>query len=391
MSYPQIIHVKEKTVSDAFCNKNFKSIRVYANATSRLCLSLFYNIISCYYRWIGSHAFQNYYQSIAYYHYNRGWNQLYAYLTFENEIINFSINSLQIRKDFFTNDDVISKAKTLRNLYGSVNLERWLKIQEKHFFLDENELHSKAVVKRGCCVGMSLDFISQYLKSERPPLETVQSITSSHKKGASNEAHLAQIFFESLRLQKNIETQLRADGHSFLQTLPDDQYQKLAKECLGMENLMTRYKEICPKFLQTNQKIYAGKYQPIAKNFGIVIDVDSLSIYRCREDHGGKFINDSAFSAFVNNLLNGVYLVRFLSKSGTGHIIVYIRTKTEHFIYDPNLATLVVDLGVSASRLAEIAGLYLKRDDPITFLQAHQTLLLNRNIDKLSKKKLKTF
>ncbi|VHN99578.1 hypothetical protein [Candidatus Rhabdochlamydia sp. T3358] len=55
-----------ETIPGAFCNKNYKFIRVAVDSISRLCLALFYQIISYCYKVVGSST-ARYYESLANY------------------------------------------------------------------------------------------------------------------------------------------------------------------------------------------------------------------------------------------------------------------------------------------------------------------------------------
>ncbi len=376
MSLGAVANVADVRSSNAFCDRDFQCIRVVADSISRLCLALFYEILSlC--SWVVSSAVSHHYASWASYQTNRAVNQLGAYLSFGSEVVDFCINSSTRVKELLPNHTTENEA--LRNIYGDAAIDRWSQIGTAKIPLDKARLSRREMASDGCCFGMSLDFISHYLtevRSGKTPLQAVKAIAGRYVDGAPDEAQLAQTFYAALDTSsllatekaalepnfnaKNDEVQswLKAEqhrikglGHREMPEQLTNLQDQLAKK---MQNLRT---ETIRDTFTIRAQVEEMQDEIMVNTFGCTSHM--VSIYVCEEPNEDAFLE---FEKIVNTLPHGTYHVGLSPDTHAGHAIVYIKTGTgEHFIHEPNFATLAIDPAASAARLWKIAtDFYLK-------------------------------
>lgn len=362
--------------SSPFCDKNFKVLRVAADAISRLCLALFYKIISISCWPISSKGFHHY-KSLANYQWARVGSVLVSYSKFGKEVVDFCANSSTRVKEHFPQD--VDEYERLKRMYGNEVIDRWSRIGTGEIPLQIDRLCKKEMGSEGCCLGMSFHFISFYLQQIRlgkSPVEAVKSIAGFYVDGAPEEAECAQIFYAALDTSNLIEAEdrlrqqnsdarreetlrwLAAEEERLHRLIPvdregfEEEFARVQVEAeRRIQNIRT---ETLSDKLRGEARIHAKREQIIANAMGLAIE--RPVIYAYEQIEGSR---DMEFERFIDQLPNGAYQVAFESEKAHG--IVFIKTAEGlHFIHEPNFATLAVRPVEAGARLWEIGRFYLK-------------------------------
>jgi hypothetical protein len=287
-------------------------MRVALDSITRICLAIFYEILSfaC---WAFSNRLSHHYHSLASYHFEKGAGKLFSSLNFGGEIIDFSLNSSTRIKELLPPS--MSEEQALREVYGEKAIDRWLRIETDEFPIKKSALCRKEMVLNGCCLGMCFDFLSSYLKHtqrSQSPLDAIKAIAPNFTDGASDEAQLAQTFYAAL-----------------------DFSLALAK-------------------YQDPVQVEAKREQLIANQFGL--QLNQTVPYKCNHILDAL---EPDFITFIDQLPNGAYKVAIMPDSTCGHALLFIKTKNAHFIYDPTSATLLTEN--APARIWDISKQFFKK------------------------------
>ncbi|HEV3270241.1 MAG TPA: hypothetical protein VGZ69_06305 [Candidatus Rhabdochlamydia sp.] len=374
-------------IPGAFCNKNYKFIRVAADSISRLCLAVFYQIISYCYKIVGSPT-AHHYESLALYQSGKAKN-LFTYLRFGKEIIDFCVNAPQQIKSPSSIHHV-SEDQTLRSMYGDEDIDKWIEIITKDASPKLEELCSLKITD-GCCLGMSLDFISHYLlnvNSKKP----LGSFFDRYQEGAPKEAQLAQIFYRTLHSTKSLTEEKR-------ERIAIENHALGATELGTIENLIKRASDEKSKnyfiSLKSDQmkrvstegskdivKMVLDRNLIMTKPFKFTMDIDNAIIFVPQEI---EELQDLEFELIIDDLSAGIYYVSSTS-GNSGHSMAYIKTEEgKHIIYDPNLAILAVNYNEAGARLWKIVKRYIKEDENFTVSFSPCSLFSKKTSELLNK------
>lgn len=365
-----------KINSTPFCDTRCKSIRVFCQFLGRSLYALALLIASLVCQ-IFSKNLACVYFSMASIQFNRGANALSSYYKFGEALIDFSYNGCIIASPSDTEQNA------LRARYGSNEIDQWLQIGTEETPLRLEKLKRK---EGGLCLGMTLDFIKQYLQQIQhalSPMEAIREISSLYITGASDKAQLAQIFYFALDSTHAIEkecAQLSAfmenQQADALRCLDEQQKQIFAikPSALTFGNqtnqilekltqLKTQYNERLNKLqsdaisrrLLAMARIEAQCNEILANQLGL--QVSPARIY-AHEGISAKY--DVDFSQFLEDLPNDCYAGVFRSK-GCAHAVALIKASdNQYFLFEPNVGTLALRKDESAEKLWNIGKSYLK-------------------------------
>lgn len=302
-----------------FCDKNYKWVRVNADLLSQTCVALFYKIVAaiC---WIFNSYYSHLFNEHANYILLKGNNHFEAYLDFGSEVVEFCVNSVLLKE---THSE--ERRRFSKQCHQQIN--------ESGLPFFEKSLRRPEVGKDGCCVGISFDFVSCYLKEMRSnstPLNAIKEIAPRYADGAPWKAEIAQKYYDATYPPEE-ET-----------PAPPQQRSSLLKHCTKLKRQVKTKEKETPR--QSRSKM-------LATIFG----------FKILEPHSFKKESHD-YKSQINQLEEGVYIVNtHTSKKHYGHALVFIKTKEgPHFIQDSNIATLQIDPKDSTERLLQII------DDPDT-------------------------
>ncbi|MGB7977747.1 MAG: YopT-type cysteine protease domain-containing protein [Chlamydiales bacterium] len=309
------------------------------------------------------------YFSMASTQFNRGSNALVTYCQFGEKLIDFSYNGCVIAPSSDTEQNA------LRARYGSNAIDQWLRIGTKEIPLKPEKLKR---VETGICLGMTLDFLKQYLQQMQAgvsPMEAIREISSRYVTGAPDQAQLAQIFYSALDSTHVIEKEWAHLDASMegqrTDTLRWFDQQREQIRALSREQILERLTQVqtqCNERLNNfrvdalSKKIVAiarieTQRDEIASNqFGL--QMGSARIY-AHEEISAEY--DVEFSQFLEELPNGCYAGGFRAK-GCAHAVTLIKSSdSQYFLFDPNFGTLVFKKNEIAEKLWNIGkSFYLK-------------------------------
>jgi|GEM_PF-5412774 len=352
-----------------FCDKDCKSARLAIDFVNAACSALFYKIISTAYilgRTRHSNEMHRYYALRASNEKDKIRAVLlkcFTYKRYGSEIVDFSENGGARLNDMITNTHLKiwqkgrsgktlseRESQTLQFMYGPEIVDHWnrnvgMQIHFQHLGL-----------KRGCCLGMSLDFISSYLreqKSGKSSLECIMAIAPRFAQGASEQAQMAQLSQEAwLEPYVSDQSQIgqlnrwfRQEKDKVSQLPPKDRIEAL-------QDLVREFYQKIACIAEDVPSVDMALLKDLTKGFAFEPE-DAM--YRFDISHPSDRSEFLAFSDFVHNVEPGVFVVFLRDKNLSGHAIVFIKTEEgKDFIFDPNRATLAVDPAQSAIRLIEI-------------------------------------
>jgi hypothetical protein len=350
-----------------FCDKDFKSARLVLDLVNAVCSALFYKIVSSAYilgRTKYCHEMHRYYSLLASNEKDKARSVYYKIMTFKrhgSEIIDFGENGgshlnqvlanthLKIWQSGRFGTQSKKEQQTLEYMYGSEIVDQWKYDtgMEIHF----NHMNLKA----GCCLGMSLDFISCYLKeleSGKSFVECAKAIAPQFAKGASNQAQMAQLcqdaLIESYTSPQSPFVQVQKwfseekDKIAYLPTKDQlSAYHKLFDQFYKKLDLLTH--ELCELEMHVLKDLTKGfAFESLDQAYRFAIGSSSDK-------------QNAELNHFIQSAKQGVFIVGLRDKMLRGHSIVFIRTgEGKDIIFDPNKGTLAVDSRLSAARLVGI-------------------------------------
>lgn len=351
-----------------FCVTSCKSIRVFCRFLGQSLYALGLLIVSVACR-IFSRDLAHMYLSMARAQFNQGGNALITYFKLGARLIDFSYNGCVIAPSAET------EQKALRARYGSDTIDRWLQIGTEEIPLEPEKLKR---VEHGICLGMTLNFVKQYLQQIQAsvsPIEAIRKISSQYVTGAPEEAQLAQVFYSALdsthlierewaRFDATLEREEKANlqwlknQQDSIRTLPRD---RILKE---LSNLETQCDERLNSFrckalsnkITTIANIEAKRAEIVSSKFGLQMGAPRIYAH---EEISTK--NDSEFSKFLEELPYGCYIGGFRAKE-CAHAVTLIKSvDSQYFFFDPNLGTFVFEAHEIAEKLWNISkSFYLK-------------------------------
>jgi len=264
-------------------------------------------------------------------------------MNFGNKLIEFSSNCFSSlkRKDFVK----VKQFEDLKTYYKEDTIKQWESVGTDKIPLKKDKLDGLRNLSDGCCMGISLDFMLNYLKeikAGKAPIDAIKSIAHRFKNGASKEAELAQIFYQFLddsafvalkskKAREHIEESNKKFSES-LEKLKDindiDELHK-ARESI-IEETRKRGQE------EMNSLAYGKslKNKPIAKKFGLNIQKPH-TFFTTNTDKN----KESWFKEFVKNLPNGAYTVQVHE-----HVFCFIKTDKDSYIFDSNFGIIRITL-----------------------------------------------
>ena len=357
-----------KIHSTPFCDTSCKGIQVFGQFLGRSLYALGLPIASVACR-IFSRDLACTYFSMARAQFNRGGLTLVAYCKFGEKLIDFSYNGCVIAPSADTEQNA------LRSRYGSNVIDLWLQIGTEEIPLKPEKLKR---VETGICLGMTLDFMKEYLQQIQagvPPMEAIREISSRYVTGAPDKAQLAQIFYSALdsthvieqewaHLDASMEEQI-TDTHRWFDeqqaqilALPNEQIperlHQVQTECTERLNNF-RFNALSGKILAI-ARIEARRDEIVSNQFGL--QMGPARIY-AHEEMSAE--HDPEFSQFLEELPIGCYAGGFRAK-GCAHAVTLIKSSdNEYFLFDPNFGTLFFGKNEIAEKLWNIGkSFYLK-------------------------------
>ncbi|NGX63444.1 MAG: hypothetical protein KR126chlam6_00856 [Candidatus Anoxychlamydiales bacterium] len=332
-------HIQHDVV---FGDKYFKFARVTIDSTCKLYIALFYKALS-YSTWIFSKDYYAYYKNKAIFYFAQAISKPYSYSITGDKIIEFSLNMFSSLKnrDFVK----VKKFEDLKSYYGKDTISLWESVGTEKIPLKKDSLDALKDLSDGCCAGISLDFISNYLKeikAGKTPIDAIKSISYRFKKGASKEAELAQIFYQFLddsafvaaKIKKASE-HLEESSKKFFESLKQlEDIQNLDELYKASELLIEETRKSGQE--QMNNLAYGKSltYKPIAKKFGLNIQKPNTLATTIKDKD--RVAN---FKEFVQNLPNGAYLVQVPE-----HAFIFIKTDNDSYIFDPIFGSFRIKL-----------------------------------------------
>ncbi|NGX63443.1 MAG: hypothetical protein KR126chlam6_00855 [Candidatus Anoxychlamydiales bacterium] len=404
-----------------FCDQNFKLCRLAINSIFKFPQYMFY-ISASYVSRRFSENYSTYYNELSAHYFEQVRNRITTYRFMGESVINFNCNhsSSRINGEFFH----VKTFEDLKKIYGESEIDRWNSTLPDELSL-ENDLKVPYLFQTGCCFGISLDFINNFLKAikaGKTPLDAIKLVSCRYKNGAQKQAELAQIIHVGLKSldlisstkllddydrAKAIEIQKNHDEEVVkIQKEYDEKFQKLnesleyinkfidlrgnfeANSFLIYIELMKKHKnpslakdlhsltqnylhdiislknKFSPEIFEYQKKIYSKINNLVSEKYGLKIaQTIEISI-----DHN-NFFND-IISYFVN-LKKGIYQVDLPQ-----HSLCFIKTDNENYLFDPNFGTFKIDLEKDAFLFCNIIAQYY-------FESNHQNSTIRCNLFEL--------
>jgi len=383
MSFSAVSSIQETSTSTLFCDQNFQDFRVLANSVSRRCIGIFYKIISsC--SWIFSQSTSHHFNSLSIYHFSRAVTEPSAFLRHGSRVVDFATNITTRVKEI----DGENEIDALKRMYGNETIALWSEIGNQEIPLNQSKLTRLEMVDDGCCYGMSLDFISHYLKKIKEgkmPMEAVKAIAPRYVEGAPDEAQLLQIFSSALDLskiekayQKTLEPKLDAFRRETKKWFREEREKifKLTPDINGEEhrNRMANHQaELAQRMKNLKNGRVAGFTEMSSDKAKIAFQRNKIGAEKvglstqlvglCTIEEAESQAMGPNFQHFVDQLPQGVYHVSLSPNEKVGHSIVFINTGDLCFIHEPNYATLALSKEEAAKELWNIGKeLYLTND-----------------------------
>lgn len=216
-----------------------------------------------------------------------------------------------------------NKVGALKKIFGDRTIDEWLALETSNIKIDRDKLGT--LLQNGMCFGMSLDFISLYLKaikSGKSSIHAVAAVAPLYEQGATDQAIITQTFYSSFKFSNVFQ-------QSINQTF---QLDKIGLELAGHK-----------VSLHTQHLIY--------KKLGL--SVRRLNIITSTQ------INKIDWQKMVNEFANGAYLL--LIKNSTvlmGHAIVFVKEGNQCFIFDPNIGTVSMSNQAAGMQLEQLVQGY---------------------------------
>jgi len=328
-----------------FCDKNFKWLRVSVESIGRICLAIFYGVISKA-TWLFSATTSHTYATYAKCQELLAVRHFYSYFSYGEKVVDFSFNSsIKVKTDTVDNIPEIDKLKTL---YGEERVEEWSKL----FPAILDQLSRLAPVKDGCCFGVSCHFISSYLqqmKTTDSPEDAIKAIAPQYSSGAPENAQLGQIFYKAASNLRNTKAQkyinslksqvekVEIDLKKSLDEINNQSTDSLILVEEAMQRMRDKAEECNNKFKETYLRFQDETEEncetPTLKGF-------KLNCTERIEFENFESDQELALQNSIKQAPNGAFLLG-LRNEEVGHAIALIKTSnSKYYIFDPNLATL---------------------------------------------------
>lgn len=345
--------------STPFCDKNCKAVRVIGKFLKGNVYALALLIASLVCRIFSKKKSEILY-SMAGFQFNKGGHCLTSYFNYKSALIDFSYNGCVIPPSSST------ELNAIRRRYGSDVVDYWLQIGTEEIPLKLDKIKR---AEHGVCLGMSLDFIEQYLlriKAGCLPLDAIREVSSRYVNGAPEKAQIAQIFYiavcsaqliakEKIRLdhllnenESKIKLWLK-EQQDEARKLPSDQLSERLN-AVSLE-LKTRLKDFKEKGLSMKicgiAQVEEQRQVEVCNRFGL--HFDPSQIYAT--DTYAKY--DEEFGHFINAIPDGCYRGIFRAK-GYAHATVLIKWNDNYCLFDPNKGTLVFESPAIYKKLWQI-------------------------------------
>ncbi len=337
-----------------FCDKSCKGIRVWGEFVGRVVISLAYLVVSvvC---WIFSRDLFEVYYSYAYHQCDMAFSITSAYMDYEEAVVNFSYNGCVITRAAETEE------QALRARYGNQVIDELLQIGTDTIPLDRKKLER---VRNGVCLGMSLDFAAHYLReinSGTKPAEAVRKVSGRYTAGAPDEAQLAQIFHEALDYRPELKEMNKASLAEFdikLENVKQGAQTDILDLAAGnqtsdakrLTDEVAEISSLIESVPLTNERGALNKrILLLAKQFGLKFDQLRVITQDSFED--GQFAD---FQGHLKDFPDECYTVS-IGNQEVQHQIALIKSGSNFFLFDPNFATLALDIEKAAKELWKIA------------------------------------
>jgi hypothetical protein len=317
-----------------FCDMRCKGVRVLGQFVGRTLYALVLLVVSLVCR-IFSKDLASIYFSMANVQSERGGSALDAYLRFGSSLIDFSYNGCMLAPSSDTEQNA------LRARYGSQAIDPWLQVGTEEIPLKLEKLKR---AEGGICLGMSFDFIKQYLQEIQrgvSPMQAVREISSRYVTGAPDSAQLAQIFYRALDRIQALEKAFEQVDREI-----EEQEERLEEPLRHTEAALAKI--ILSKSLLAIEKIEAQQDKIVGQQFGLQLGPPEIYV-------PDEPLTDctAPFIQFLTELPNGCYKGRFRSVGGA-HGIALIKSDDHCFLFDPNIGTLAFGKHEIAEKLWEI-------------------------------------
>lgn len=303
-----------------FCEKSVPLLRVTAFFLKENLMALVNKIISLVV-WIFDTELSYYYANLADFQFHQATYCLSTYLCFGSTVIDFALNRVAKIEEFTIEE---------RN--------RWLSIATSEIPLRTENLKPK---QDGFCLGMSLDFLSEYLqliKKESLPLDAVKAISPRYVMGPPKKAELTQIFYEALGVFKNTEENLGEIVKTALNTYIQ-----------AYENARTSdYKAFYSDYKTILSHITSWRLktiQSIEDLFGLRMNQEKIHLYKKMTSQ-----SNADFHQLIEDLPNGSYLVLYRSNA-SAHAQSLIKSGDHYFLFEPSWGTFSFDAARASERL----------------------------------------
>lgn len=351
-----------------FCDRSCKGVRVVGQFLGRSLYALSLLMVSVACR-IFSRDLAQMYLSMAKTQFNRSANALMTYLKFGEKLIDFSYNGCVIAPPADTEQNA------LRSRYGSNTIDRWLRIGTEEIPLKPEKLRR---AERGICLGMTLDFMKEYLQKIQigmSPMKAIREISSRYVNGAPDKAQIAQIFYLALDSTHVIKGEwARLDAAKERQRANTLQWiDEQQKQIHGLPRKQI-FKTLAQLQTEVNKRLNSFRFNALANKIRAIARIDAqrdeivgnqfgLQIGPPRIYAIEKISKecDPDFGRFLEELQNGCYAGGFRSKASAHAVTLIKASDNQYFLFEPSLGTLVFKRTEVAENLWNIGrSFYLK-------------------------------
>lgn len=347
---------------EAFYNKNFKAERLIAYAVvqtiNAICLTII-GIISK----IFSDDLSTYFFSLSDTQLDHALSALDSYDRFGDNLIDSSHNQRIIRSISDISTSAVDIQNNLKSIHGETIFSRWSKIGLEDVPLEMNNLKRS---DDGHCLGMSLDFLKEYLNeklnSSTSSMNAILKISSRYFYGAPKEAEIAQIFYMALNSESlkhkysSVSEQFSEEKYQQLQ----DQIELLTNQNLKKDQFIEAFRDLHDfglSYLEIHYKcVHLPLFSIISNQFNLQLN-DSYTIGTCwaylKEDSTTKLAN------YIDTINDGAYLGT-ISRStdslnrNSVHSIALIKSQDKYFLFNPNDGILIFDKNELLNELLNI-------------------------------------
>lgn len=303
----------------SFYGKRFKKLEVNSRIICSKIACIFFNFLSFCCAVVGANNLRHRYKSLAEYYSCKASTTSCAYRDFGDRIINFTINKPKF--------GIGTRAHGLELESFFPDLKRKIEIASTE---EIPILHEKLEWSdQGICLGMSIDFIREYLNDFsifNDSLKTIKYVSQRYTEGASKEAHITQMIFHAQDLKglESIfkETEIQMNSFKIAMTNTKDiPEKKMLVKCIS---------QIASESKRRMNEWTNSRYQSIG-------NLHNLKVSLLNNVSGAEIV------PFLKELPAGTYLGCFhhSQENSTNHAIAMIKASNgECFVQDPNFATV---------------------------------------------------